>query len=64
VPTDPDPTHDELYEEVKRYRDSFKDCSAMEILQLMGEMHEFFFGRMTPEDYARFERIRSQSVPE
>jgi len=49
---------DELFEEVARYRELYRDCTAEQILQVMGEMRDFFFGRMTQEEYGRYERLR------
>ena len=50
---------DELYDEVKRYRDLYRGLSAEQILQIMGEMRDFFFNRMTRADFEKYEKLRA-----
>lgn len=51
---------DELYEEVSQYSDMYRHCTAEQILQIMGEMRDFFFSRMTEEDFKRYEKLRTE----
>ena len=46
---------DELYHEVREYRDRFRDCDASYILAKMGESRNFFYQFMEPKDIALYQ---------
>ena len=50
---------DDLYLEVKKYRDLYRHCSSEQLLAIMGEMKDFFFNRMTLRDFQKYQTVKA-----